>query len=170
MYNFLSKNGQLGAFLLGVVLVVIYLAIAGSGAGDYFFNNMSDQELYAVDVFNFGIAAALLLTGVCVVLMFGFGLYHVATNPKGSIKGIIGVLVIVAVMYLFYVTAADKPDHETLALAVERYETSAEGRAISAGNFKWIGSSIRMGLVMAGLAFVALIVMPIISPIVNRIK
>lgn len=170
MYNFLSKNGQLVAFLLGVVLVVIFLAIAVPGAGDYYFDSMDDAEIFGVDVFNFGILAAIVLSLICAAGIVLFGLYQVASNPKGSVKGILGVLAIVALMFLFYTMAADSADHDTIKGAIEKYETSAEGRFISGGNLKWIGSAIRMGLLMAGLAFVALVVMPIISPIINRIK
>ena len=170
MYNFLSKNGQLVAFLLGVVLVVIFLAIAVPGAGDYYFDSMDDAELFGVNVFNFGILAAIALSVICAAGIILFGLYHVASNPKGSIKGILGVLVIAALMFLFYTMASGSADHDTIKGAIEKYETSAEGRFISEGNLKWIGSSIRMGLMMAGLAFVALVIMPIISPIINRVK
>lgn len=170
MYNFLSKNGQLVAFLVGVVLVLIFLAMAVPSAGDYYFDTMDDSEIFGVDIFNFGILAAIALTVLCAVGMVLFGLYHVASNPKGSIKGIIGVLVIVVLIYLFYTMASAEPDHPTVAGAIEKYETSSEGRYITDGNLKWIGSAIRMGLLMAGAAFVALVVMPIISPIINRVK
>ena len=170
MYNFLSKNGQLVAFLVGVVLVVIFLAIAVPGAGDYYFDQMEDAEIFGVNIFNFGIAAAIALTVICAAGMILFGLYHVASSPKGSIKGILGVVVIAALMFLFYTMAADKADHATIQGAIENYESSSEGRMISGGNLKWISSAIRMGLLMAGLAFVALIVMPLISPIINRVK
>jgi hypothetical protein len=170
MYNYLSKNGQLVAFLLGVVMVLIFLAMAIPTAGDYFFDTMTDEELFQVDIFNFGILAAGVLTAICAAGILFFGIYHVASNPKGSIKGIVGVLVIAVLMYLFYMVAAGEPDHPTIAGAIEKYETSSEGRFITEGNLKWIGGAIRAGLLMAGLAFVALIVMPIISPIINRIK
>lgn len=170
MYNFLSKNGQLVAFLVGVVLVVIFLAIAVPGAGDYYFDSMDDAELFGVSIFNFGILAAIALSVLCAAGIVLFGLFHVASNPKGSIKGILGVLVIAALMFLFYTMAAGSADHALIDGAIEKYETSAEGRFISEGNLKWIGSAIRMGLLMAGLAFAALVIMPIISPIINRVK
>ena len=170
MYNFLSKNGQLVAFLLGVVLVVIFLAIAVPGAGDYYFDSMDDAEIFGVNVFNFGILAAIALSVICAAGILLFGLFHVASNPKGSIKGILGVLVIAALMFLFYTMASGSADHYTIKGAIENYETSAEGRFISEGNLKWIGSAIRMGLLMAGLAFAALVIMQIISPIINRVK
>lgn len=170
MYNFLSKNGQLVAFLVGVVLVLIFLAMAVPSAGDYYFDTMDDADIFGVDIFNFGILAAIALAALCAVGMILFGLYHVASNPKGSIKGILGVIAIVGLMFLFYTMASGEPDHATIAGAVEKYETSSEGRFISEGNLKWIGSAIRMGLLMAGLAFAALVIMPIISPIINRVK
>lgn len=170
MYNFLSKNGQLVAFLLGVVMVLIFLAMAIPTAGDYFFDTMSDEELFQVDIFNFGILAAGILTAICAAGIVLFGIYHVASNPKGSFTGIAGFFVIILLMVLFYNMAAGEPDHPTVAGAIEKYETSSEGRYVTEGNLKWIGGAIRTGLLMAGLAFVALIVMPIVSPIINRVK
>lgn len=170
MYNFLSKNGQVVAFGVGVVLVLIFLATAVPGAGDYYFDSMSDEEIYKVNAFNFGIFAAIALAVICAVGMLLFGLVQIATNLKGSIKGLVGVAVIALLMFVFYSMSQGAADHPTIEGAIEKYTTSSEGREISAGNLKWIGSAIRMGLLMAGTAFVALIVMPIISPIINRVK
>ncbi|MEZ4985551.1 MAG: hypothetical protein R2795_11025 [Saprospiraceae bacterium] len=170
MYNFLSKHGQLAAFLLGVVLVLIFLAIAVPGAGNYNFADMDDAEIFGVNVFNFGILAAGFLTIVSAAGMVLFGLFHVLSNPKASMKGIIGVAVLAVVLFLFYNMAQGTADHDSIQGAIENYQTSAEGRFISEGNLKWIGGAIRLGILMSLLAFVALIVMPIISPFINRVK
>ncbi len=170
MYNFLSKNGQLLAFLVGVVLVVIFLGIALSQAGNYDFANMKPSDRFNVNIFDFGLLAAIVLTIISAAGMLLFGLFQIVTNAKASIKGIIGVAVIVLLMVVLYNMAPGAADHPTLERAIENYQTSAEGRFISEGNMKWIGSSIRMGLLMSILAFAALLVMPIIAPILNRIK
>lgn len=170
MYNFLSKNGQAVAFSVGVVLVLIFLATAVPGAGDYYFDTMSDEEVYQVNVFNFGISIAIALAVICAAGMLFFGLYQIATNLKGSVKGIVGLVAIAALMFAFYSMAQGTADHPTIQGAIEKYTTSSEGREITAGNLKWMSSAIRMGLLMAGVAFAALFVMPIISPIINRVK
>lgn len=170
MYNFLSKNGQLLAFLVGVVLVVIFLGIALSQAGNYDFANMKPEDRFYVNIFDFGLLSAIILTVISAAGMVAFGLFQVVSNAKSSVKGIIGVAVIVLLMVVFYNMAPGTADHPTIQGAIENYETSAEGRFISEGNMKWIGSSIRMGLLMSILAFAALLVMPIIAPILNRIK
>lgn len=170
MYNFLSKNGQAVAFSVGVVLVLIFLATAVPGAGDYYFDTMSDEEIYKVNAFNFGIFIAIALAVICAAGMLLFGLFQILTNLKGSVKGIIGLVVIGILMFAFYSMSSGTADHPTIQGAIENYTTSAEGREITAGNLKWMGSAIRMGLLMSLIAFVALIVMPIISPIINRVK
>jgi hypothetical protein len=170
MYNFLSKNGQVVAFSVGVVLVLIFLATAVPGAGDYYFDGMSDEEIYKVDAFNIGIFTAIALAVICAAGMLLFGLVQIASNLKGSIKGILGLAVIAILMFAFYSMSQGSADHPTIQGAIENYTTSSEGREITAGNLKWISSAIRMGLLMAGVAFVALFVMPIISPIINRVK
>lgn len=169
MYNFLSKNGQLVAFGLGVVLVVIFLAIAVSGAGDYYFDTMDDADIYRVDIFNFGILIAIVLTILCAVGIVLFGVYHVASNPKESMTGIIGILAIAGLFALFYSMSAGTIDHPTLERSIEKILESG-GEALSSSTLKWVGGGIKMGVVMAILAFVAMLVMPLISPIINRAK
>ncbi|RMF02705.1 MAG: hypothetical protein D6772_03160 [Bacteroidetes bacterium] len=171
MYNFLNKHGQLAAFLLGVVLVIIFLAIAIPGASGVNFDQMDDAEIYTgANMFNFGITVAAALTILCAAGMLIFGLVQVISNPKGSLKGIIGVAAIVLLFFIFQGMSADTPDHPTIAKAIEKYESSSEGRQITGDNLKFIGAAIRMGVLMIGAAFLALIIMPILSPILNRVK
>lgn len=158
MYNFLAKNGQVVAFGLGVVLIGIFLLMSVPQAGGYYFETMSDEEIYKVDIFNFGIRAAIALAVLCAAAMLLFGLYHIATNPKGSIKGIIGVAVLVILFFILYSSTSGEPDHPTIVGAVEKYEDSAEGRVITPGNLKFIGAATSTMLLMIGLAFAALVV------------
>ncbi len=158
MYNFLSKNGQVVAFGLGVLLIVVFLVMSVPSAGGYYFENMSDEDIYKVDIFNFGIAAAIVLAVLCAAAMLLFGVFQMATNPKGSMKGILGVAVLVILFVVFYSMAAGDADHPTVAQAIEKYEDSSEGRAITAGNLKFISGATATGVLMIGLAFAALVI------------
>lgn len=172
MYNLLSKYGQVGAFVLGTVLVLIFMIGAFSGAGDYNFDTMSDAEIYKVNIFNFGIYVAIGLAVISAAAMLLFGLYHLATNFKNSIGGIIGIVAIVVMFFIFKGSSvAEIADHHpSIQGAIERYLSSAEGNVITQDNLTFIGGIIRTGFVLLVLSFVSLIVMPIISPIINRIK
>ncbi len=169
MYNFLSKHGQTAAFLLGVLLVIIFLAIAIPGASGVEFDNMSDSEIYNTHMFDFGISIARILTILCAAGMILFGLFQIFTNLKGSIKGLIGVAVLIVLFFIFKGSAPDTVD-PTIMSAVEKYESSSEGRVITTENLQFIHAAIRLGVLMVAAAFLALIVMPIISPIINRVK
>lgn len=170
MYNFLSKHGQTAAFLLGVALVVIFLAIAIPGASGVNFDQMEDAEIYNTTMFNFGISMARILTILCAVGMLVFGLLQIFSNLKGSLKGLLGVAVLVILFFLFRGMASDVADHPTIASAIEKYQSSSEGRTITAENLKFIGGAVRLGLLMVGAAFLALVVMPIVGPLFNRVK
>ena len=123
MYNLLSKYGEKGAFLVGVVLVAIFMAIAFSGAGDYNFELMSDAELFKVNIFNFGILTALILAVVAAFSMVGFGLFQVATNFKGSISGIIGVLFILGLFFVFKGMSVGEVSEHTQVFKVQLNDT-----------------------------------------------
>lgn len=169
MYNFLSKNGQLVAFLVGVVLVGIFLIMAVSGAGDYYFEQMEDSEIFKVTIFDFGIVAAVVLTIICAVGMLFFGVFQIVSNFRGSMTGIIGVAVIAILMIVFFNISSGDVDHPTIERSIEKIVESG-GEEPSSGVLKWIGSGLRMGILMSVLALLLMVVMPLISPIINRVK
>ena len=119
MYNFLSKNGQLVAFLVGVVLVGIFLIMAVSGAGDYYFEQMEDSEIYKVGIFDFGIVVAVVLTIICAIGMLVFGVVQIVSNFKTSMTGIIGVAVIAVLMIIFFNISSGDVDHPTIERSIE---------------------------------------------------
>ena len=169
MYNFLSKNGQLVAFLAGVVLVGIFLIMAVSGAGDYYFEQMEDSEIYQVGIFDFGIVAAVILTIICAVGMLLFGVFQIVSNFKNSMTGIIGVAVIAILMIVFFNISSGEVDHPQIERSIEKIVESG-GEEPTSGVLKWIGSGLRMGILMSVLALLLMVIMPLISPIINRVK
>lgn len=169
MYNFLSKNGQLVAFLVGLVLVGIFLAMAVSGAGDYYFEQMEDSEIYKVGIFDFGIMAAVALTIICAIGMLVFGIFQIFSNFKKSLTGIIGVAVIAILVIIFFNISSGEVDHPQIERSIEKI-VEAGGEVPSSGVLKWVGSGLRMGILMSVLALVLMVIMPLISPIINRVK
>ena len=141
MYNFLSKNGQMLAFGLGVVFIIIFLMMVVPNVGDLNFETMTDQEKYDTTLFNFGIGAAGWLARLCGLAILGFGIYHIVSNPKGAMKGIIGVLLLAGLAFMLYSMASGEADHPVIQGALDKYADSAEGREITPENLKFISAS-----------------------------
>lgn len=91
MYNFLTKNGQLLSFGVGLLVTVIYFV--GAFGGD------------SPERFNFGLMTAMVLAAFCAFAMIAFGLFQVASDPKGSLKGIITFGLLIGLFAVLYSTA-----------------------------------------------------------------
>jgi hypothetical protein len=157
MYQFLTKNGQVLAFGVGVVLTLIFLVIAVSGAGNYDFGNMTTSEKVAVTIFDFGLWASIILTIVAAVAMVFFGVYQVATDLKNSVKGLIGLVAMVGLFVVTYAMASGEPETPQLAGSIQKFAESGNG-VITPGNLKFIGGSITTSLLMIGIAVAALVI------------
>ena len=131
MYNFLVKNGQFLAFGIGLLITIIFFV--GALGGD------------SPDRFNFGLITAMVLAGICALFMVGFGLYQIATNPKGSLKGIITFGLLIGLFAVLYATA----DATLTPAILDEFE-------ISEGTSKMISGSMMTTLVLlaaTGAAF-----------------
>jgi len=143
MYNFLVRNGQLVAFLLGVVITVIFLISVFSGIGE--FNMLAEEEQLSTTIFDFGLKATIVLIVITAIAMLLFGIYHVATNFRSSLKGIIGLVVLVIVFFVTY-SAASGEASGAVAEAAEK------AGGLTAGNLKFISGAITTALILIGLA------------------
>jgi len=103
MYKTLTKNGQLFAFGLGLLLTLAFLGSVFSGLDT--FNGLSKEAQYETGIFDLGIYAVVFLTVLCFLIMFAFGIFQVLTNLKGSMKGLIGFVVLLAIFGVAYSTA-----------------------------------------------------------------
>ena len=104
MYKFLTKNGQLLAFGLGVLVTIVFLLVIFAGLSD--FNMLSKEEQFQSSIFNFGLSAAIALTVLAAVAAIAWGIFQMVTNPKGSLKGLVGVGALVVVFLIFYALAS----------------------------------------------------------------
>ena len=149
MYKFLTKNGQTVAFLLGVLLVGIFLASVFSGVGDW--SPTSDNK-YDTTIFDFGILVSRALVVICAILMVGFGLFHLATNFKGSIKGILGFVALAAVFLIAYSSASGEVT-PFIQTAIDKFETANAPAKITENNLKFIsGGIVTTGVLVGGAA------------------
>ena len=147
MYKFLAKNGQLLAFGLGALVTILFLGSVFSGLDT--FTNAEKEAQYEMTLFNFGLSATIALIAICAILALLFGIYQIATNPKGSLKGLIGIAAIIAIFFIGQSMAgADGP---AVAKAVETFDvTPAQSAYISGG--------IITTLALVGLAVLAFVI------------
>lgn len=103
MYKTLTKNGQMFAFGLGLLLTIAFLGSVFSGLDT--FNGLSKEGQYETGIFDLGIYSVAFLTVLCFLIMFAFGIFQIATNLKGSMKGLIGFAVLLIIFAVAYSTA-----------------------------------------------------------------
>lgn len=103
MYDFLVKRGEMLAFGLGIILVLIFLGTSLPNLDA--FNALPEEQQNQSDIFNTGLWLAIILGGITAVVALGFGLLQLVTNPKGSIKVLLGLAVLAVIFGIFYATA-----------------------------------------------------------------
>ncbi|MCP9236258.1 hypothetical protein [Lewinella sp. JB7] len=160
MYSFLNKYGQALAFGIGVLITVIFLAAifsADANTRELLLQNDKTPETYETGIFNFGIYISLLLTGLAFVVALIFGVAQMASNPKGSLKGIAGLIGLALILFIGYSMASGEATDPEIVNAINKFETSQEA-TITSGNLKFISGAILTALIMLGLAFLTLVV------------
>jgi len=159
MYNFLTKNGQLLAFGLGALITVIYfIFVFTSGDGLDAFSSLSEKDpaRFQDGRFSFGIGASGVLTIACFVFALGFGLYQMFSDLKGSLKGIIMIVAVLAIFGIFYATSAAEGMESPL------YETITEFE-IDDTTSKLISAGIKTTLTTLALGALALVVSEVLN-------
>jgi hypothetical protein len=106
MYQILTKHGQLIAFGLGLVISAIFFISVTSGVDA--FDALPKEEKSTTSIFDFGLIAAVILTIVGLLLALLFGVWHLIQNPKGSLKMVIGLAVILIIFFIFYAQTQDE--------------------------------------------------------------
>jgi len=153
MYKFLAKNGQVMAFGLGLLVTVIFLAMAMPNIG-----LIDEENPQNVNIFNFGIYATIALIIVAAVAMVGFGLFQVASTFRTSWKGILGFAILVAVFFISWTTANSELSSEVMAI-----QNSAIDAKVTGTNLKFIGGSITTLLILVVVAVGAFVISEIIN-------
>ncbi|MEL7120614.1 MAG: hypothetical protein AAFO07_14270 [Bacteroidota bacterium] len=148
MYNFLVRNGQAVAFLLGVAITVIFLISVVSGISA--FNMLPEDQQDQTSIFDVGLYGAIVLVIVAAIGMLVFGLFQIATNLKGSVKGLIGLAVLVIIFIVAYTSANGVPEGAVAAAA-------DKAGGLSPGNLKFIGGAITTTLILIGIAALAFV-------------
>ena len=162
MYAFLNKYGQALAFGIGVLVVVIFMvSIFGAPAEEISVltnDQVKGPEKYATSAFDFGITVSIVLIGLAFLAAIVFGIVQVASNPKGSLKGIIGALLLIVICFVCYSVAGNEISQESAAIqnSITKFNTD-QGANFDGGTLKFISGSIIAALVLIGLSILSLI-------------
>lgn len=126
MYQFLTKNGQALAFGVGLLLTIIYYVFASSGN------------------YEFGISAMIGLTVLCFLLMLGFGIFQLISNPKAAVKGLGGIAFMVVLYFIGSSMMGIPPINEAMGDIFKEF-------GITDGISGYINGAIVSGLAMCAL-------------------
>lgn len=146
MYKTLTKYGQPMAFGLGIIVMILFLVPVFGGISD--FNTLSIEAQKESTIFDLGLKLGIALVAIAAIAALVGGLYHSASNPKGSLKGIIGLVAILALFGVAYSTAGADP--AWMGETLREFEVSESQSKIISGA---IVAALGM-ISIAGLAFV----------------
>lgn len=148
MYKFLSRNGQMLGFGLGALISVIFLVSWLTGTESMM--ALPEDERYKTGIFDFGFFGTGFLFVVAVVALVGFGLMQTFGNLKASMRGLIGVAILVGIFLISYATASA----ESTGIVAD----AAKKMSVSDNTIKLIGAGINSVIILSIVTFVALIV------------
>lgn len=151
MYNFLVKNGQSLAFIIGTVLTILFLVFAFTGMES--FSMLPEEEQATTNIFNFGISSALGLIIIAFIGWILFSLFQIVTNLSGSLKGVLGAAVLVAVFLVAYFTGSVETSGPIYEAAVKQ--------GVSDANSKFISGGITTALILVAVAALSFILFEI---------
>lgn len=164
MYKFLTKNGQLIALGLGILVIAIFLGSVFSGFGANEAIDMStDLNAYDgkadIQFFNPGIGATIFMIATAAILaLVVFGIINLLKFPRAAIKFAIGLVVLAIIFGGLYATSSMETSGK-LAMLHERESISENVSKLISGGIK----------TTVGLALAAFIIM-VISEVRNIFK
>ncbi len=156
IFDFLTKQGQTGALLLGVIVIVIILAQVFLGIGNEGYELSTDlNEILkgdndqSFDFFNGAIILPIVLVGVIIASLIIFGIVGVFKFPKEALFGLGGLIVLLVLFGVFYATS----QNETAGKIVETMQKFDVGEGAS----KAISAGIKTTLVLVGASVLAIL-------------
>jgi len=155
VYQFLKRYGVAIGFGFGALLALTTYAII---LGGYPATSPTEEELYGLSIFDFGILAAKYLVYLAAFLAFiVFPIVQIAQDPKGSMKMII---MLVAVVIIYFITQAMGDGTLTLEMINSDESLLAEGEVFESGvssspNVAFADGLIKFGYFMLGGAILS---------------
>ncbi|MCB0665790.1 MAG: hypothetical protein KDC80_08215 [Saprospiraceae bacterium] len=148
MYKLLTKHGQLAAFGLGLLVIIIFMVSVMSGIEG--FDALSKEDQYNSTIFDMGLKLTLVLLVVCAVAAILFAIYQMITNPKAALKGMVALVVLVILFFVLYSMSVAETSGPVAEAAEEFGLTDNQSRMVSAG--------INSTLLLGGVAVAAFII------------
>ena len=161
MYKLLTTKGQLIAIGIGLLSVLIAIGSIISGVKSQY--NMSDDlnrimKDNAEATFNFfnpAIYVVVILIAVAFIAAVLFGVFGLLSDPKGSLKFIIGFGLLLVLFFILYSTA-DVAHTGRMQMLVERFD-------VSQNVSKMITGGVKTAVIGIAVAFGAAVVMEIVN-------
>lgn len=148
MYTTLTKYGQLIAFAIAAIIIVVFLAQVNSGLDS--FSGLAKEDRGSTTIFDLGLKLTLGLLVICAIVAVLWGIFHMVTNPKGAIKGILALVVLGVLFFALYTTS----EAETTGVV----GNAAEQFKVSENDSKIISAGLKSTLILSGLAAAAFVV------------
>lgn len=154
MYKLLTSKGQLIAIGIGVLSVLIAIGSIVSGVkSEYSMSEdlnaiMKNNPEATFDFFNPAISVVVFLVIAALVLAVLFGLLSLLSDPKGSLKFILGFAVVAILFFILYSTA-DAESTGRLAMLTEKFDVSDNVSKLITGGVKTVVYSIAVAAIAA---------------------
>lgn len=157
MYKFLIKYGQWLSIGLAVLVIAIFLITAFVGMSSAGYSTSTDLIDYKKEItfFDTGLMLTIILLVLAALTWVLFAVYQLVSNPKQSIKFLVGGLVIVAVFAVFYFMTNTEVTGKMAELVSKNN--------ISDGVQMLISGGLNTALVLAGLSVIVMFASEIIN-------
>lgn len=157
MYKFLTQKGQMIALLLGIFVIAIGMlsivnGIGGAGysTGDDLNQIMKDNPNVSFDFFNPAIAMVIALIIIAAVAWLGFSLFGLISDPKGSLKFILGFAAVLVLFFILYSTS-DAENTGRIGMLVQKFDINDTVSKMIGGGVKTAVLGISVGFIGAAL-------------------
>lgn len=131
MYDFLVKRGEMLAFGLGIILVLLFMFTVIPGLDS--FNALPEDQQKTSDIFNTGLWLALILLAITALAAVLAGIYQFIRNPKGSVQVLGGLAILGVIFAIFYATATVETTGSIVDAAAEFKVDDNTSKMITAG-------------------------------------
>ncbi len=148
MYNLLSKKGLLFAFLLGVVVILLFFIPVLTGLDG--FNALSEDQQTSTSIFDTGLYLTIVLVVIAALAILVFSIMSIVGNPKGSLRGILAFVGLLVLFGIGYAMTSEPGAGSKLAATVTRFN-------VDLGSQKIINGALFLGIGMVILTAVAFI-------------
>lgn len=161
MYKLLTSKGQLFAIALGIISVAIAVGSIISGVKSQY--SMSDDLVDIMksnpdatfDFINPAISIVLVLMVLALAAAVIFGLIGLLSDPKGSMKFLIGLALVVLIFFVLYSTSSGESTGR-LAMLTQKFN-------VNDGVLKLISGGVKTAVWGIAIAFFVAIIMEIIN-------